>query len=86
VDAWFRDRGPGMVQAYLLDAGTRITHYVDPSAIHAMVADHRAGHADNHKTLFNLIAIEAWLRNSIDVPARAGRLRSAAPSNRRRVA
>ena len=72
VDAWFRDRGPGMVEAYLLDPGTRISDYLDPGAIGTMVADHRAGHADNHKTLFNLIALEAWLRNSAGVPVHVG--------------
>ena len=86
VDAWFRDRGPGMVETYLLDPGTRISDYLDPGAIGTMVADHRAGHADNHKTLFNLIALEAWLRNSAGLPVHVGELGSPSRSSRRRAA
>jgi asparagine synthase (glutamine-hydrolysing) len=62
VDRWFRADRPGMVDIYLLDRSARIGAYLDLGAIGRLVDEHRRGAADHHKILFNLIALEAWLR------------------------
>ena len=75
VDRWFRAGRPGMVDTYLLDPSARIGDYLDLDAIGRLVDAHRRGAADHHKILFNLIALEAWLRADAES---AGRTHAAA--------
>jgi asparagine synthase (glutamine-hydrolysing) len=75
VDRWFRADRPGMVDTYLLDPSARIGDYLDLDAIGRLVDAHRRGASDHHKILFNLIALEAWLRADAES---AGRTNAAA--------
>ncbi|HEY8549381.1 MAG TPA: asparagine synthase (glutamine-hydrolyzing) [Vicinamibacterales bacterium] len=67
VDGWFQKAYGGGLSDMLLDPGSLMYDLLDHSAVSALLADHRAGLADNHKLLFSLAMFEAWLRGA-DAP------------------
>lgn len=64
VDDWLRGLGSNGLDGYLLDKGSRMYEFLAPEAVAKLLAEHRAGRADNHKILFSLVVLEEWLRGS----------------------
>jgi len=68
VDDWFRGAMGNKVEEILLDASSRISEYLRPSAVREMLQQHQSGQSDNHKILFSLVVFEHWIRVHGDIP------------------
>jgi asparagine synthase (glutamine-hydrolysing) len=64
VDGWFQHAVGGGLADALLDPASLMYGLLDQRAVSALLAEHRAGRADNHKLLFSLVMFEQWLRGS----------------------
>jgi asparagine synthase (glutamine-hydrolysing) len=62
VDDWFRGASGRKMEDVLLDSGSQIFNYLQPSAVRQIFEEHRSGQNDNHKVLFSLVVFEEWLR------------------------
>jgi asparagine synthase (glutamine-hydrolysing) len=62
VDSWFRGAIDNTMAEVLLDRGSKIYEYLDPTAVRKLFEEHASGRQDNHKILFSLIVCEEWLR------------------------
>ncbi len=62
VDAWFQQAVGSTIDDHLLNGGSRMSAFLKPTAVQNLLAEHRAGKADNHKMLFSLVVFEEWLR------------------------
>jgi asparagine synthase (glutamine-hydrolysing) len=62
VDAWFRGSLSRPMEELLSDPKSLMYQYLEHSPVIRMLADHRDGRADYHKTLFSLIVLELLLR------------------------
>jgi asparagine synthase (glutamine-hydrolysing) len=63
VDDWFRKSLSSHMDTILLDKSSLIYDFLVPEVVERSLAQHRAGHEDNHKILFSLVVLEQWLRN-----------------------
>jgi asparagine synthase (glutamine-hydrolysing) len=61
VDDWFRGTMSGKIEEILLDRGSRMYQYLQPSVVQRMLKQHRSGENDYHKILFSLVIFEEWL-------------------------
>ena len=68
VDGWFRTAQSQKLEGILLDPQSQIFDYLKPTAVQALLDQHRSGANDHHKTLFSLVVLEEWMRASF-VPA-----------------
>jgi asparagine synthase (glutamine-hydrolysing) len=59
--AWFRGDLTATLRERLLSPRARLTDYVRPDAVRALVEDHLAGRADHAQRLFTLLTLESWL-------------------------
>lgn len=64
VDEWFRTAQSRKMEEMLLDPQSHIFDYLQPSAVRALLDQHRSGANDHHKTLFSLVVLEEWMRAS----------------------
>jgi asparagine synthase (glutamine-hydrolysing) len=64
VDEWFRNAQSRKMEEMLRDDQSQIFGYLQPSAVAALLDQHRSGASDNHKILFSLVILEEWLRAS----------------------
>jgi asparagine synthase (glutamine-hydrolysing) len=64
VDRWFQGTAGAKFSSYLLDPDSLIFEFLEPRAVRTLLERHQAGTTDNHKTLFSLIVLEEWLRQS----------------------
>lgn len=62
VDDWFRDAVDSSVAENLLDEGSAIYNFLQPKAVRNLLDQHRSGREDNHKVLFSIVLLDAWLR------------------------
>ena len=62
VDDWFRDAKDSKMADTLLDAGSRMYQFLQPSSVRRLFELHASGRQDNHKILFSLVLFEEWLR------------------------
>jgi asparagine synthase (glutamine-hydrolysing) len=62
VDDWFRGAMDTKMAASLLDPGSKIFQFLEPSAVSELFQSHASGRQDNHKILFSLVVFEEWLR------------------------
>jgi asparagine synthase (glutamine-hydrolysing) len=62
TSVWFRGPLRDFVQAMLLDEGSRIRGFSDRGAVSALIAEHASGRRDHGRSLWTLVALEAWLR------------------------
>jgi len=62
VDNWFRDAADSKMSDTLLDPGSRIYQFLQPSEVRKLFKLHASGRQDNHKILFSLVVFEEWLR------------------------
>ena len=62
VDDWFRDAKDSKMADTLLDAGSRMYQFLQPSSVRRLFELHASGRQDNHKILFSLVVFEEWLR------------------------
>jgi asparagine synthase (glutamine-hydrolysing) len=62
VDEWFQRSLSASMDATLSDEDSLMYRYLESPAVKQLLADHRAGVADNHKVLFSLVVLEQWLR------------------------
>jgi asparagine synthase (glutamine-hydrolysing) len=70
VDDWFRNAMDTKMAASLLDPGSKIFQFLEPSAVSKLFQSHASGREDNHKILFSLVVFEEWLRGHEEtVPA-----------------
>jgi asparagine synthase (glutamine-hydrolysing) len=65
VDEWFRTAQSRKMEEMLLDPQSHIFDYLQPSAVRALLEQHRSGANDHHKTLFSLVVLEEWMRASL---------------------
>jgi len=63
VDGWFQEAVGGRMLDYLNDPQSMVYRLLDPAAVRALFASHRAGREDNHKILFSVVVLEEWLRS-----------------------
>ena len=66
VAQMFRGRLSEYVHDVLLSARCLSRGYFDPTAVRALVDDHRTGRADVHEALWRLIVLEEWHRSFPD--------------------
>lgn len=71
VDGWFRDAIDSSVAENLLDESSEIYNFLQPIAVRDLLDQHRAGREDNHKVLFSIVLLEAWLR-AHEAPVQVG--------------
>ena len=64
VDEWFRSALDNKMVETLLESGSRISQYLQASAVRKLFDEHASGRHDNHKVLFSLIVLEQWMRAS----------------------
>jgi asparagine synthase (glutamine-hydrolysing) len=62
VDDWFRDTKDSKMADILLDPGSRMYQFLQPSSVRRLFKLHASGRQDNHKILFSLVVFEEWLR------------------------
>jgi asparagine synthase (glutamine-hydrolysing) len=62
VDDWFRDTKDSKMADTLLDPGSRMYQFLQPSSVRELFELHASGRQDNHKILFSLVVFEEWLR------------------------
>ena len=62
VDEWFRTAQSRKMEEMLLDEQSLIFEHLRPSAVRALLDQHRSGASDHHKILFSLVVLEEWLR------------------------
>jgi asparagine synthase (glutamine-hydrolysing) len=65
---WFRGPLRDFVQSMLLDEGSRICSFSDRRAVSALIRAHASGGRDHGRSLWTLVALEAWLRR-FDAPS-----------------
>jgi asparagine synthase (glutamine-hydrolysing) len=64
VDEWFRAAQSRKMEGMLLDRQSCIFNYLRPTAVRALLEQHRSGANDHHKILFSLVVLEEWLRST----------------------
>jgi asparagine synthase (glutamine-hydrolysing) len=74
VDDWLRQSVNSVMDDVLLDTQSKIFDYLDPEVVATLLKRHKGGHADNHKILFSLIALEYSLQNYSSWSAEVGTL------------
>jgi asparagine synthase (glutamine-hydrolysing) len=62
VDDWFRSAMGNRLNDLLLDGQSHLYEFLRPDAVREMLDEHHSGRRDNHKVLFSLVVLEAWLR------------------------
>ena len=62
VDSWFNSSIEGALPEMLLSKDSLIFDLLEPSAVRALLDQHKSGKQDNHKVLFSLVMIEQWMR------------------------
>jgi asparagine synthase (glutamine-hydrolysing) len=67
VDDWFRGAVDGELRSFVLDPGSLMYSFLQPSQVKSLYEQHRSGAQDNHKLLFSLVVFEQWLRNQNQV-------------------
>jgi asparagine synthase (glutamine-hydrolysing) len=63
VDMWFRESLENNMDGTLRDPHSQIYRYLEHSVVGNLLDDHKAGKANNHKTLFSLIVLERVINN-----------------------
>lgn len=61
LSAWFRDDLATFAQARLCASGARISAFLRPEAVEALLARHAAGAADAGHGVWTLLCLETWL-------------------------
>ena len=64
VDDWFSSALDSTMVEVLLESDSRLYQYLEPGAVHKLLADHSSRRQDNHKVLFSLIVLEQWMRTN----------------------
>ena len=64
VDDWFRRSVSRHMDAMLLDRNSQMYSFLKPTAVAALLREHRSGASDHHKILFSLVVFELWLRSA----------------------
>ncbi len=64
LGAWFRSDLAGFVRERLLDPGSALNEYLEPTRVAAVVEHHMAGAGDVSARLWALLTLESWLRQS----------------------
>ncbi len=64
VDDWFQGPMSSELASCLLEGDSLIFKYLEPRAVSRLLAEHRSRRRDNHKVLYSLVVLEAWLRAS----------------------
>ncbi|MEE9304026.1 MAG: asparagine synthase-related protein, partial [Thiotrichaceae bacterium] len=67
VDEWFHGSLDSKLGDYLLDKKSLMFEFLEPTAVHQLLEEHRTRKCDNHKLLFSLIVFEEWLRSNQSV-------------------
>jgi asparagine synthase (glutamine-hydrolysing) len=67
VDDWFRAALDGQLNDTLRDGESMMYRFMDPAGVGKLLDSHRSGKSDQHKILFSLVMLEAWLRNGMGV-------------------
>jgi asparagine synthase (glutamine-hydrolysing) len=62
VDSWFNSSVEGALPEMLLSKDSLIFDLLEPTAVKALLDQHRTGKQDNHKVLFSLVMAEQWMR------------------------
>jgi asparagine synthase (glutamine-hydrolysing) len=62
VDEWFRSAVGSKLEDTLLDKESLVYRYLSPSAVQAILKQHKSGASDSHKVLFSVVMLEEWLR------------------------
>jgi asparagine synthase (glutamine-hydrolysing) len=73
VDDWFRGSMSGKMEEILMDSGSHLYRYLQPSAVQRLFKQHQAGQSDYHKILFSMVVCEEWLRVQLVPDATNGR-------------
>jgi asparagine synthase (glutamine-hydrolysing) len=62
IETMFRGELAGYAQELLLSPQARQRGYFDPRGVERLLADHRNGHAANHREIWQLVVLEEWHR------------------------
>jgi asparagine synthase (glutamine-hydrolysing) len=73
VDDWFRGSMSEKMEEIMMDSGSHLYRYLQPSAVQRLFKQHQSGQSDYHKILFSLVVCEEWLRVQLLPDATNGR-------------
>ena len=73
VDQWFRGSLEGSMDAMLGDENSLMYSILQPKKVRRLMAEHKSGASDHHKSLFSLVMFEQWLRAQVAEIERGGK-------------